>query len=204
MNEARILIVEDELIVAADLRERLQRMGGYQVVGMATESGSAVALAEALRPDLVLMDIRLAGGTDGIAAAQEIGQRFHLPCIFLSAYSEEATLERARLAEPFGYLLKPFADRELRANIEMALYKHRAETALREQRAALEAALAKVKLLSGLLPICAGCKQIRDPQGHWTQVENYVQDHSEATFSHGLCPACLPKYFPEDAGAMNC
>lgn len=131
MNEPRILIVEDEQIVAADLGQRLKRMG-YQPVGRAARGDHAVTLAGELRPDLVLMDIRLEGGTDGIAAAEEIRQRFHIPSVFLSAYSENATVQRAKLAEPFGYILKPFEDRELQVNIEMALHKHRAEEALRE------------------------------------------------------------------------
>jgi two-component system, cell cycle sensor histidine kinase and response regulator CckA len=128
MNEPLILIVEDEQIVAADLSARLKRMG-YQPVGSAARADQAVALAGELRPDLVLMDIRLEGGTDGVAAAREIYQKFRIPSVFVSAYSEEATIERAKLAEPFGYILKPFEDRELRVNIKMALFKHRAAAA---------------------------------------------------------------------------
>ena len=130
MNEPRILIVEDDEIVAAVVSRRLTEMG-YQPVGQAASGEQAIALAGELRPDLVLMDIQLEGELDGIGTAQEIRQRFHIPSVFLSAYSEEATIERAKLAEPFGYILKPFESRELRANIEMALYKHRADEALR-------------------------------------------------------------------------
>ena len=130
MNEPRILIVEDEPIVAADLSAHLKRLN-YQPVGRAASGAQAIALAGELRPDLVLMDIRLEGAMDGVEAATEIRQRFRIPSVFLSAYSEQVTIERARLAEPFGYLLKPFDGRELQANIEMALYKHRSEEALR-------------------------------------------------------------------------
>ena len=73
----------------------------------------------------------------------------------------------------------------------------RTEQALREKNAELAAALAKVKLLGGLLPICAGCKKIRDDQGYWSQVDSYVQEHSEATFTHGLCPECIKRLYPE-------
>ncbi|MEI7937645.1 MAG: response regulator, partial [Verrucomicrobiota bacterium] len=134
MNEPRILIVEDDEIVAAVVSERLKQLG-YQPAGLAVSGDQAIALAGELRPDLVLMDIRLEGEMDGISAAQEIRQRFHIPSVFLSAYSEEATIERAKLAEPFGYILKPFEGREVRANIEMALYKHRMEEDLREKEA---------------------------------------------------------------------
>ena len=110
MNKPRILIVEDEEIVAADISEYLQQMG-YLAVGQAASGEQAIALAGELRPDLVLMDIRLEGKMDGVVAAKEIRQRFHIPSVFLSAYSEEATIQRAKLAEPFGYILKPFEGR---------------------------------------------------------------------------------------------
>ena len=136
MNEPRILIVEDEPIVAADLSAQLEQLN-CQPVGRAASGAQAIALAGELRPDLVLMDIRLEGAMDGVEAATEIRQRFRIPSVFLSAYSEPVTIERAKLAEPFGYLLKPFDGRELRANIEIALHKHRAEEALRLSAARL-------------------------------------------------------------------
>ncbi len=133
MNEIpqpRILIVEDEEIVAADLSSQLQRLN-YQPLGPATTGAQALALAEELRPDLVLMDILLKGPMDGITAAQEIRARCHIPAVFITANAESPTLERAKLAEPFGYLLKPFESRTLRATIEMAISKHRSEATLR-------------------------------------------------------------------------
>jgi len=126
MSTARILIVEDELIVAQDLKNRLNLLG-YALAGSASSAATAIAVAEELRPDLVLMDIRLEGNTDGIAAAERIHRDFRVPVVFLTAYSDDATLERAKLAEPFGYILKPFDDRELKTIIEMALYKARAD-----------------------------------------------------------------------------
>lgn len=129
MNLHRIMIVEDEAIVAMDIESRLAALG-YAFAGRAASGEQALALAEAERPELVLMDIRLQGEMDGIDAAREIYQRFRIPVIFLTAYSEETTLERAKLAEPFGYILKPFDDRELKSTIEIALYKHRIEQEL--------------------------------------------------------------------------
>ncbi len=130
MNPSRILVVEDEFIVALEIGERLSAMG-YRVVGSAADGERALELVSRSRPDLVLMDIRLQGEMDGIGAAQEIHRRFHLPVIFLTAYSEDATLERAKLAEPYGYILKPFDDRELKSGIEIALHKHSAEEEIR-------------------------------------------------------------------------
>ncbi|MCB1776658.1 MAG: response regulator [Candidatus Competibacteraceae bacterium] len=131
MENHTILVVEDEFIVAADIRTRLTRFG-YQVTGHCANGQQALSLSEQLRPDLALMDIHLAGEMDGVTAAQEIRRRFGIPIVFLTAYSEDATLQRAKLAEPFGYVLKPFEDRELKIIVEMALYKHQAEVALRK------------------------------------------------------------------------
>ena len=130
MNPCRILIVEDEAIVAMDIQDRLAAMG-YELAGRAASGEQALTLVEQQHPELVLMDIRLQGAMDGIAAAEEIRRRFHMPVIFLTAYSEDATLARAKLAEPFGYILKPFNDRELKSTIEIALYKHRTEEQIR-------------------------------------------------------------------------
>jgi diguanylate cyclase (GGDEF)-like protein/PAS domain S-box-containing protein len=129
--KSRILIVEDEGIVARDIQAQLKDLG-YESVGHATRGEEAVALAGQLRPDLILMDIQLAGAMDGIAAAQAICTQFALPVVFLSAFAADDILARAKLAEPFGYILKPFSERELRTVLEMALYKSRAEFRLRE------------------------------------------------------------------------
>ncbi|MEI7937940.1 MAG: response regulator [Verrucomicrobiota bacterium] len=137
MNEPRILIVEDEPIVAADLSAHLKRLH-YQPVGRAASGAQAIALAGELRPDLVLMDIRLEGDMDGVDAAVAIRQRFHIPSLFISACSEQVTIDRAKVAEPFGYILKPFDSHELRANIEIALHKHRADEALRRSEERLQ------------------------------------------------------------------
>ena len=131
-----ILIVEDESIVAADIAGKLHRLG-YIVAGISATGEQAVQLARAQQPALVLMDIRLAGPMDGIAAADAIRQSCDVPVIFLTAHSDQATLEGARRAEAFGYVLKPFDDRDLHTQIEMALYKHAAEQRLRESHARL-------------------------------------------------------------------
>lgn len=130
MSETRILIVEDEFIVASDIESRLLDLG-YSVVGKADTGEKGIELARSLTPDLILMDVHLRGSMDGITAATEIRQSFNLPVVFLTAYADESTLERAKDAEPYGYILKPFEDRELRTNIEIAVYKHKAESEIR-------------------------------------------------------------------------
>lgn len=131
MKPTRILIVEDETIVALDIQDRVSDLG-YKVAGVADRGDEALALVASTQPDLVLMDIRLKGRMDGIEAAEEIRQRWRIPVVFLTAFSEDSTLQRAKVTEPFGYLIKPFEDREIQAAIEMALYKHQAEQRLRE------------------------------------------------------------------------
>lgn len=140
MPNSRILIVEDEAIVAADLKAKLKSLG-YEVVGVASRGEQAVALAEAARPHLILMDILLAGDMDGIEAAGRIQQSCSLPVIFLTAHSDSETLARAKRTAPFGYLLKPFNERELETHIEMALYRHQIEGALRENEGRLRLAI---------------------------------------------------------------
>jgi signal transduction histidine kinase len=116
----RILVVEDEAIVARDLEMSLMRLE-YEVVGTETRGEWAIVQAERTRPDLVLMDIRLRGAVDGIEAAAEIWRRLEIPTVFLTAYADEETVQRARGSGSFGYLVKPFAPRALKAAIEIAL-----------------------------------------------------------------------------------
>jgi CheY-like chemotaxis protein len=123
MTDAKILVVEDENIVALEIKKRLQKLG-YIVPGVASTGEDAISKAEGIRPDLVLMDIMLKGEIDGIHAAGEIRKRFNIPVVYLTAYSDEETLQRAKLTEPYGYILKPFEEDDLRTTIEIALYRH--------------------------------------------------------------------------------
>jgi PAS domain S-box-containing protein len=136
----KILVVEDETIVAADLTEKLRHLG-YDVMGSTGLGEQAVTIATAERPTLVLMDIVLAGEMDGIEAADRIRQICNLPIIFLTAHSDSETLIRAKATGPFGYLLKPFNAHELETHIEMALYRYRTEEALREKEERLRLAI---------------------------------------------------------------
>jgi diguanylate cyclase (GGDEF)-like protein/PAS domain S-box-containing protein len=130
MSKARILVVEDENIVSLDVCSSLQMLG-YSVAGQAVSGEDAVLKAEKNQPDLILMDIHLKGSMNGIEAAQVIWQRFSLPIIFLTAFTDQETLEQARLAEPYGYLIKPFQEHELDSVITIALYKHQIEQNLK-------------------------------------------------------------------------
>jgi len=131
MARANILVVEDESIVAMDIQERLRGLG-YAVSAVASSGEEAIQKAAETHPDLVLMDIMLKGDMDGVEAAEQIRARFDIPVIYLTAYADENTLQRAMITEPFGYIIKPFEERELHTTIEMALYKHKMERKLRE------------------------------------------------------------------------
>jgi diguanylate cyclase (GGDEF)-like protein/PAS domain S-box-containing protein len=128
---ANLMVIEDERIVARDLKVVLESLG-YCVNAIADSGEMAIEKADELRPDLILMDIRLAGEIDGITAAQTILDRFDIPIIYLTAHSDEATLARAKFTHPLGYIVKPFEELELRPIIEMALYKHKMELQLKE------------------------------------------------------------------------
>jgi|GEM_PF-1217681 len=133
---ARILVVEDEIIVAKDIQMQL-RDQGFIPVGHATRGEDAVALAFEMRPDLVLMDVHLDGEMDGIAAAGLIRSQLSLPVVFLTAYADDRTVSQAKEVMPFGYILKPFSERELRMVVEMALYKHQADLKVQQSEARL-------------------------------------------------------------------
>lgn len=308
MAKQKILIVDGEIIIARELEASLIGFG-YEVTGIASTGREAIALAEQTAPNLILIDIALQGDLDGIEAAAEIQKRRLTPIIYLTAHTDEETLQRAKMTRPSGYIVKPFTERELRANIEMALYKDeslRREHELEERFFAvsidmlcfldfngyfkrlgraweqtlgfsidellskpfiefvhpddrertlsqnrqvraggrarsfenrylckdgsykwllwnsvpdpehqiiyavarditeskqeqekreqlvqeLQAALAEVKTLQEILPICSYCKKIRNDKNYWQSVDAYISQHTNTRFSHGICPGC--------------
>ncbi len=132
MEKTRVLIVEDEGLIARDI-ENMVKGAGHEVCGVVSSGEEAVEEAEKTEPDLIIMDIVLRGSMDGVEAAERIRGRFNIPVIYLTAHTDETTLDRAKLTEPLGYTLKPIEQKELLTVIEMALYKHQMELALRER-----------------------------------------------------------------------
>lgn len=132
-NAAKIFIVEDEIIVSMEIQDRLRGLG-YTVCGAAVSGEQAIQRAMETQPDLVLMDIMLKGEMDGVEAAKKILSSYDIPIVFLTAHSDKATLQRAKITGPFGYLLKPFDERSLHTTIEMAIYRHDMERQLKESR----------------------------------------------------------------------
>ena len=331
---SRILVVDDEVIISMQIEERLNSMG-YDVVGRATSGREAVDKSRELNPDLVLMDIVMPGEMDGIEASRVIKDESEIPVVFLTAYADDENIMRAKTTEPFGYLIKPFQEREIKAAIEVALYNKHVGAKIRQSEqkyhtimeaandpiliidfesqdilevnrkaeelfgidydrfiginvlqlfpdgkvreniktiksiskdrakdrakdktkdktkdkdvvfenifilngngdevlvevsactttlvdkaviiailrdvtkrelddwerrllGELKTTLKKAKRLSGIIPICAACKKIRDEKNKWIQLEVYIRDNSEADFSHGICPECRDEYF---------
>lgn len=191
MGVPQILICEDEAVVAMGIESKLQNLG-YQVVETAVSGEEAVQKAELTMPDLVLMDIVLQGEMDGIQAADQIRTQFDIPVIFLTAYSDDKTMERAKITEPFGYLIKPFQDRELHSAIEIALYKHKVDKKLKENQRWLETVLKSIgdgiitvnqeKKITFMNPVAeqlTGWKKEEAMDRDWKEVCAIVRDNKQ-------------------------
>jgi putative nucleotidyltransferase with HDIG domain len=177
---AKILVVEDERIVGEDIKFRLQKLG-YSVPPIVRSGEEAIKKVKALSPDLVLMDIVLDGEMDGVEAATIIKSHYDIPVVYLTAYSDSKTLERAKITEPYGYVLKPFEDRDLHIIIDIGLHKHRMEKKLRETEETLR------KTLNDTIRALSSAVELRDPYtaGH----QKRVSDLSSAIASEiGLAP----------------
>ncbi|HMN06443.1 MAG TPA: response regulator [Flavobacteriales bacterium] len=133
MAQTNVLVVEDESIVSKDIQQSLKKLG-YNVVGAAATGESAVALALETKPDIILMDIMLKGEMNGIEAATKIRSEANIPVIFLTAYADESTLSKAKVTQPYGYIIKPFKEIDIHTTIEMALYKHKKEAEVLKER----------------------------------------------------------------------
>ena len=133
MSKINILVVEDESIVSKDIQHSLKKIG-YNIVGAASTGEKAIELALSEKPDLILMDIMLKGSMNGIEAADIIKKELSIPVIFLTAYADESTLAKAKITEPYGYILKPFKEIDIQTSVEMAIYKHAKEQEIIKER----------------------------------------------------------------------
>jgi CheY-like chemotaxis protein len=190
----RLLVVEDEALIAEPLSQMLRRLG-YEVAAVVDRGEEAVKMTFALIPDLVLMDIGLRGAMNGVDAARQIRLMTGRPVVFLSGHSDPETLKKARECEPYGFILKPFGERELFVQIDLALYRHQAETERALVRHELEIAHENLHNLRGLLPVCAGCKKIQEADGNWKGLEDYLKEYANVEFTHGFCPECEDRLY---------
>ncbi len=197
-----VLVAEDDPLVSEMVQGILLDLG-YRVVGEAIDGQQVVELTQQLRPQVVVMDIEMPVA-NGIEATRQISQICPTPIVILTAYETPGLLAQATEAGIGAYLIKPPKAQELDRAISIAIARfndlievRRLNAELHARNAELQATLAKVKTLSGLLPICASCKKIRNDHGYWQQVEVYLCEHTDVDFSHGLCPECAQRLYPE-------
>jgi AmiR/NasT family two-component response regulator len=194
-KETHVLIVEDDPMVGEMIQGLLEDIG-CTVAGKAIDGLQAIEMTQSLQPDVVLMDIKMPN-MDGIEATRHIYESCPTPVVVLTAHEAPELVEGASAAGVGAYLVKPSNMREMERAISIAIARFDDLMELRRLNAELQDALAQAKTLSGLLPICSSCKRIRDDEGYWTQLETYIQEHSDILFSHGLCPECAKKLYPE-------
>ncbi len=203
----RIFIVEDEALIACALEGQVCALG-YEVSGVAADAETAFKAMTGDPPDVLLTDINLGPGANGISLAARCRERLGVGVVFLTGYDDSETFASVAKVQSYSFILKPYSERDLRVSLEIALYRRSVEaellsyrqnleglvgtrtSELQESNRRLEEALAQVKRLSGLISICMYCHRMRDERQVWLKLEEYISAHSDADFSHGLCPDC--------------
>lgn len=196
-HSVRIIIAEDDFLVGKEIRRALECLG-HDIITEVSTGDDAVEKTCELHPDVVLMDIQMPG-MDGLQASRCIQRRCPTPIVVLTAHESGDLYKWASDAGVGAYVVKPPRPSEMERAIIIALARHKDLMRLRHLNEKLEKALSEIKTLRGILPICAGCKKIRDDTGYWNIVEDYIRDHSEAEFSHAICPECMKKLYPDIA-----
>jgi two-component system cell cycle response regulator len=199
------LIVDDSPFARKVLLEILTREGLHVIEAEEGLQAFELMNSQMAKIDIVITDL-LMPRMNGIELTKKIRNELNMtdiPIIFLTCMEDQAELLSIFKAGATDYLVKPFFKEELIARINVHLEKDQLNKRLRTMVGELQNALAKVKTLSGLLPICASCKKIRDDKGYWNQIELYIQKNSEAEFTHGICPECLQKLYPDYCKKIN-
>lgn len=201
-QKTHVLIAEDSFLVR-EMTQGIVEDLGHVVVGTALNGRQAVNMTQGLRPDIILMDIKMPE-LDGIEAAKQIFAICPTPVVMLTAFESPELVQQATEAGIGAYLVKPphAQDLDRAMTVAMARFQdllelRRLNETLRGQNEELQQALAAVKTLSGLLPICASCKKIRDDEGYWQAVEVYIRKRTDVQFSHSVCPDCAQKLYPD-------
>ena len=208
-NEERRILVVDDLPDNLRILTNTLNQAGYQTL-IANSGDRALYQISHQPPDLILLDVMMPG-IDGFETCRRLKANpdtAPIPVIFMTALSDIDNKIMGFEAGAVDYITKPFQIKEVLVRVDTHLTIARLQrqleaqnAQLQERNAELEAALGTVKLLSGMLPICANCKKIRDDTGYWEDVAVYVREHSEAEFTHGICPVCIETLYPEFYGA---
>ncbi len=183
-----ILIAEDDYLVCEQIKRTL-RDSRYTIIGEASNGEEAVKMVIELKPDLVLMDIKMPK-VDGLEASRQLSEQHPLPIVILTAYESAELVKQASEVGVGAFLNKPPRLTEIENAITIAIARHQDLMEMRRLNLDLKKALDEIKTLRGIIPICSKCKKIRDEDGGWIPVELYIEDHSEAGCSHGLCGPC--------------
>jgi two-component system, response regulator PdtaR len=191
----RVLIVDDQASIRELLQRQLEKIG-HTVVGKASNGLQAIELTESMQPDIVLMDIEMPK-MDGLEATKKIWEKYPRPVVLLTSHDNPEMVSRASQAGAGAYLLKPPSAEEIERTMIIAAARFADLMELRRLNTELKQAIDNIKVLSGLLPICANCKSIRNDKGYWKAVEEYITENTEVHFSHSLCPACIDKLYPD-------
>jgi len=200
-SSLQILIAEDNPVVAKAIEIALLQRG-YKKLLFADNGEQARDMAINQKPDIVLMDIHMPK-LSGIDATREIINSYAVPVVIVTSEENQDIVSEASQAGAAAYLVKPPRPEEIERAITIALARHNDLQELRRINKELKEALDEIKTLRGILPICASCKKIRDDKGYWQQIESYISRHSEALFSHGICPECVRKLYPDVADEID-
>lgn len=190
----RALVADDDRTAALILSRALERCG-LEVTAVHDGLAALAVLAEADRPSIAVIDWMMPG-LDGVEVCRRLRRdpaRQHVYVLLVTGRDSRADVIAGLDAGADDYLVKPFNDDELRARVRVGMRVVTLQASLAERVVQLQAALSRVKQLAGLLPICSYCKRIRSDEDYWEQLESYVSQHSEAQFSHGICPPCLDR-----------
>lgn len=190
-----VVIAEDEYLIALDVA-KAAKMAGYNVLGIAHDGEEALDLIHKSKPDVAILDIKMPK-LNGIETAKKLQDDFSTSVVIMTAYESDEFLQSAKDAGVGAYLIKPPEAESIRRAVELAVARHEDMAKLRKVNTELREAMDRIQTLEGILPICASCKKIRDEVGHWSQVEAYISRRSKVQFSHGFCPDCLQKLYPE-------
>ena len=191
------LLIVDDIPENIDSLVMILESEGYEIA-TAKSGEKALQIANDFFPDLILLDINL-GGIDGFETCRRLKHNkstSDIPVIFITVSAGTDDIDQGLLSGGVDYIIRPLREEEVRARVRKQLHLRALIKQKEEMILELENALAKVRTLTGLLPICAWCKKIRDDKGYWNQLETYIGKHSNADFTHGICPGCQNEFVP--------